>query len=347
MSVHQTSDGRYFVAYREKGARQVRRKYFGRGPEGKLAAKRWETDWLAARSINPAAVGGHPDLTFDELAQLYLHQHPLAEASRRAIYYALKLYVHKLFGSKRVVSLDMTHLTELDGAIAAAGRSLATRNRYRSYCKAICQWGVDNDLLVSNPFLKFSPETKKEGRAPDLLKDNELTAIYGQAPEHLKWAIEVMINTGVRPGRSELFALLISDVDFERGGIWLRREKTRERHKTLLPLRREFLEKIARMKAENPGREYLIEYEGRAVVSLRTAWRNTLRRAGISRKLRMYDLRHWYASKLISGGADIKVASELLGHASPTTTLTTYYHLVDSQKRETVDSLKIPDLPSS
>lgn len=238
----------------------------------------------------------------------------------------------------------MADLDEIDQALAGAGRSLATRNRYRTYCKVICQWGVKNDLLLQNPFAKFRPEIKKESKAPDLITAEELQLIFRASSPHIQWAIEVMINTGVRPGRSELFALKMSDIDFEKSGLWVKRRKTLDLKPTLLPLRPEFMSKLRALAAAEPNRQFLIEYEGRPVTTLKTAWAQSLRRAGITRRIRLYDLRHWYASTLIAGGADIKAASELMGHSSPMTTLRTYYHLLENQKRQALDHLTIPTL---
>jgi integrase len=185
----------------------------------------------------------------------------------------------------------MAHLAELDAALVKLGRALATRNRFRAYCRAIGQWGADNDLIPANPFAKFRPETKKEGRAPDLITEAELAAIHAAAPEHLQWAVEIMFNTGVRLGRTELFALKMADVDFKAGGLWVTRSKT-DSPRALLPLRPEFLAKVRVLAEAEPERIYLIEYEGRPVGSLKTAWLATLRRAEITRRLRLYDLRH-------------------------------------------------------
>jgi integrase len=342
MSIHQTPDGRWFVAYRLKGDRAVKREYFPRGPEGKVAAKKWEADWLEARSARPGpAPTDH--FTFYELSQRYLNSRPLSPQNRRNILLVLNLYVIPKWGNVEVSQLTMAHLAELDAELAALGRSMSTRNRYRSYCKIICQWGVNNDMAALNPFAKYRPETKKEGKAPDLMTEEELRAIYNASPPHLQWVIEVMMNTGVRPGRTELFAIKIADVDFARGGVWIGRSKTKSKQ-SLLPLRPEFLDKIRAMLDNEPSRRYLVEYEGRQIGSLKTTWANTLKRAGITRRLRPYDLRHWYASTLLSGGADIKAASELMGHSSPNTTLRTYYHLMERQKREALNHLTVPDL---
>ena len=345
MSIHQTNTGQWFVAYRIKGDRQVRRKYCSHGPEGKLEAKKWEAEYLEQARRRPAPPPeGFPELTFRALAEKYLAARPLSFRSNQGIVYTLEGHVLPLWGHLNVSHLTMTHLNELDQSLISKGLSLATRNRYRSYCRAICQWGFDNDLVPSNPFAKFKADIRREGKAPDLVTEKELLALLAAAPPHLKWAIEVMMNTGVRPGVSELFALKMSDVDFARGGIWVTRTKTREKKPHLLPLRPEFLAKIRDVLAKDPGRRFLIEYDLEPVTSLKTAWNSTKKRAGITRRLRLYDLRHWFASNILARGADLKATSELLGHSSPATTLNTYYHILERQKREAINFLEIPSL---
>ena len=52
----------------------------------------------------------------------------------------------------------------------------------------------------------------------------------------------------------------------------------------------------------------------------RQVWKPTLERAGLSKDVRMHDLRHAHASWLLAGGASILVVQERLGHDSLTTT---------------------------
>jgi len=267
----------------------------------------------------------------------------LAPRTRSTLVYILNLHIIPRWEHKLVASLTMADMSEMDDALVKLGRSLGTRNRIRAYCKAICNWGVENDLIPVNPVGRFRPEVKKEGRAPDLITEDELKAICTAAPEHLQWAIEIMMNTGVRPGATELFALKMSDVDFETGGLWVARSKTNS-PRALLPLRPAILAKISALATAEPGRVWLIEYDGHQVKSLKTAWWATLRRAGITRRLRLYDLRHWYGSSLLRGGADIKAVSRLMGHSSPNLTLSSYYHLVEGQERKALDHLALPNL---
>jgi integrase len=55
-------------------------------------------------------------------------------------------------------------------------------------------------------------------------------------------------------------------------------------------------------------------------------WRKTLTAAGMS-GTKLHDLRHFYASGLISEGCDVVTVQRALGHSSATTTLNTYSDL--------------------
>ena len=54
-------------------------------------------------------------------------------------------------------------------------------------------------------------------------------------------------------------------------------------------------------------------------------WRSTRTDAGLTTKL--HDLRHYFASGLIAAGCDVVTVQRAMGHASATTTLSTYAHL--------------------
>ncbi len=54
-------------------------------------------------------------------------------------------------------------------------------------------------------------------------------------------------------------------------------------------------------------------------------WRSTRADAGVAFKL--HDLRHYFASGLIAAGCDVVTVQRAMGHASATTTLSTYAHL--------------------
>ena len=66
---------------------------------------------------------------------------------------------------------------------------------------------------------------------------------------------------------------------------------------------------------------------------LRRSFYPLLRRAGLPR-VRFHDLRHTAATRMLEAGTSPKVAAEMLGHASVTTTLATYSHAGPGMRRE-------------
>jgi integrase len=59
------------------------------------------------------------------------------------------------------------------------------------------------------------------------------------------------------------------------------------------------------------------------------------RKAGMS-TTRLHDLRHTAATTLLVAGVDVRTTAGVLGHASPSITLSTYAHLMPEAQREAV-----------
>ncbi|MBR5734764.1 MAG: tyrosine-type recombinase/integrase [Desulfovibrionaceae bacterium] len=66
--------------------------------------------------------------------------------------------------------------------------------------------------------------------------------------------------------------------------------------------------------------------------TLRTGWAGTQKRAGITRKMRPYDLRHAFATEAIAAGADYGTVAKLMGHSPAQMVLQFYQHVMTEQK---------------
>lgn len=108
-----------------------------------------------------------------------------------------------------------------------------------------------------------------------------------------------------------------------------------------VPIREELIPVFEEWKAQDRqvGLGYLIHYKGKPIGSIQTTWKATLRRTGISRRIRPYDLRHAFATELIAGGTDIGTVASLMGHSTPTVLLKHYQYVMDKQKRSAVELL--------
>ncbi|MEA2063450.1 MAG: site-specific integrase, partial [Gemmatimonadota bacterium] len=78
--------------------------------------------------------------------------------------------------------------------------------------------------------------------------------------------------------------------------------------------------------------------------SIRNVWKRILRKAGL-RDMRFHDIRHTFASQLLSNGQSPVYVKEQLGHSSIQITVDIYGHLIPSSNREAVNQLD--DSPKS
>jgi site-specific recombinase XerD len=64
----------------------------------------------------------------------------------------------------------------------------------------------------------------------------------------------------------------------------------------------------------------------------------TLKRAGITRRIRPYDLRHAFVTDAVAAGVDIKTVAQIVGD-DPRMLFEHYQHVATKQKRAAVEAL--------
>ncbi len=136
--------------------------------------------------------------------------------------------------------------------------------------------------------------------------------------DHLTPAVLLAMNTGLR--RGELLSLRWSDVDLQGRMLTIRAEQAKSGKQRHVPLNTEATDVLTRWSTQR--------CEGALVFlpdDVKTAWNRLLVRAKIT-GFRFHDLRHHFASKLVTKGVDLNTVRELLGHADIKMTLR-YAHL--------------------
>jgi integrase len=192
-------------------------------------------------------------------------------------------------------------------------------------------------LTTVNP-MKGRKKAKEKPRDVQVSVD-DVRRIMEQAEPHVRWAMEVCFNLGTRPGPSELFALRYENVNFGAGTVRIFATKT-QTYRTV-PVTAAFLERLRVMRdASESG--HIIEYKGKPVTTIRNGFNAACDRAGIKVPVRMYDLRHLFATTMLSNGADLAAVSKLMGHSTVKMTADVYYHYLEGEKERAVS--KLPSL---
>lgn len=128
------------------------------------------------------------------------------------------------------------------------------------------------------------------------------------------------------------------NVDFNNGEVLIYASKTKTYRK--VPVSKSFLPRLQEMKNTSKS-GYVIEYHGRQVKKIAKAFRTACKNAGITYPVRMYDLRHMFATIMLSNGADLAAVSKLMGHSRVDMTANVYYQYMQGEKERAVNLLPV------
>lgn len=215
--------------------------------------------------------------------------------------------------------------------ILANGFSVTFQNQLISALKLFYRKYQNKNLDLAN-----LERPKKYKYLPEVLSIKEVESLLS-ATSNLKHKIllSIIYSAGLRIG--EALSIRLRNIDSERMMIHLMHAKgNKDRYVPLSPklliLIREYI------KLYKP-KYYL--FEGRfgrkySQSSARSILKKALQKTSISKRVTLHTLRHSYATHLLESGTDIRYIQELLGHASPKTTM--IYTHVSSRKIQNIKS---------
>jgi integrase len=164
-------------------------------------------------------------------------------------------------------------------------------------------------------------------------------------------AIRLLMLTGAR--RSEVLGMSWGDLDLDDKKTWTRRaENSKGKRASTVPLSPPATELLLAIRAEQiRNRPVLGEFvfpsaasKSRHLVEIKKFWRQVTKAAGLT-DIRVHDLRHSFASILVSKGASLPLIGSLLAHRSVASTAR-YAHLALDAQRAAVDMVGETYAPS-
>ncbi|MFM8759630.1 MAG: tyrosine-type recombinase/integrase, partial [Methylophilaceae bacterium] len=162
---------------------------------------------------------------------------------------------------------------------------------------------------------------RREHRLPSVLSKEEVKRAL-ESPTNLKHRAMLVLVYSCGLRRGELLALKPTDVDSNRGVVFIRQSKGKRDR--LVPLSPRVLEMLRDYYRQYRPQHWLFEgqlaghpYDER---SLQLVLKSAVRKAAIHKPVTLHWLRHSYATHLLESGTDIRYIQELLGHKSSKTT---------------------------
>lgn len=286
-----------------------------------------------------------------------LQVHRASTATQVESYF--RLHVYPALGDRQLRSLRPSDVqawvTERSRTLAPGSVELV----YRHFSAAMK--AAERDRLISRtPCDQIRlPKVSKAEIVPPTI--DQVEAIAGSMIERYRAAVVLAAGAGLRLG--EVFGVQLDRIDFLRrtirvdqqlvtpsnGPVFLGPPKTASSIRTVPLADVVVFELSEHVRKFPPVDGFVFTTQMDRPVrrgTFQPAWTRATK-AAKSPDVRFHDLRHHYASALISAGCSVKAVQKALGHASASETLDTYSHLWPDDEDRTRDAIEAVWMASS
>ena len=328
---------------------QVRKPTLGRVEElGIFQARKMAKEWksVAAGGVDPmrTIVEEATAPTMARLCDEYriVHVPRLRASTAKSDESRIENRILPHIGKYRVKDITSRDIQDLHRAMSdtpyEANRTLALLSKMFSLAVG---WGwLDRSPTIGVE--KYQEEGRERPLTPDeLLRLSDVLDAYTAGGDPARQvaadAIRLLVLTGAR--KNEVLSATWDQFDLEAGKWTKPSAKTKQKKKHRVPLSAPAVAVLRAIKERQGDDGYYIctgTVNGRRG-DIKSAWEVIRKAAGIE-DVRVHDLRHTFATILVSGGVPLAVIGQLMGHTQQATTAR-YAHLLDDPLREATNRI--------
>lgn len=352
-NIQKRPNGKWRARYRDLDGKEHARHF-----DRKVDAQRWIDEVTASvitgQYVDPRA----GKISFEKYASKWEGELIAGEAGTRITDNALRIHLIPALGSYAMASIRRSHVQALFKDLSERLGPGSVRNVYDVLVRVMSA-AVEDRVIPVSPCKRITlPAAPDEEVTPPTVQQVE--AMVREMPPYLRAAVVLLAGSGLRIG--ELLGLKVSDVDFKRGAIRIERQRLQSgmigppktgKSRRTVPVGEVVTDALLAHLAARPSKEWLFTMEEGEPLSYRrwkTEWNGARRALQAAEKeaagregrkpvelpaMVTHDLRHFFASALIAGGASVKQVQLVLGHASAVITLRIYAHLWPGEEDRT------------
>ena len=257
------------------------------------------------------------DLTFTTLLDMYR-----AEKSGRPIATTMGYTGKSLmaaFGTMRPDQITVNDCRQYRKAREKSGIKTGSVWTELGHLRMVCSWAAKRGLIDRAPHIELPQKPQPKDR---WLDDTEITRIItADAEPHIRLAIMLMLATAARVGA--ILDLTWDRVDFDRNQIDLRIDSEGPRKgRAVVPITSTLRGALANA-AECALTDYVIEWAGHPVKSIRTGFNKTVKNSGL-KSVTPHVLRHTAGVRMAVAGIPMQKISQYMGHSNTAVTERVY-----------------------
>ena len=306
--------------------------------QARIKAREWKV--LAASGIDPTRNKKETGRTVADLCSEYVEAHVPRKRSGDDDRAKITQHILPRLGRRLVKDVTFSDIERLHRTMR---KTPYAANRTVTLLSTMFSLAVKWDWLDRNPAkgIERYPEEKRSrflssdeiNRLSQALVDYVVTAARADQAQKAADAIRLLMLTGAR--RSEVLSARWDMFNLDTG-VWTKPSShTKHKKEHRVPMSPSALRLLDEIQHRTVGSHYVFPSRSGSMhphlMELKKSWIKICKLAGLE-GLRIHDLRHTYASILVSEGASLPIIGALLGHTQVQTTHS-YAHLMDDPLR--------------
>lgn len=370
----ETYVGEVLIGYDDNGKKKVKRMYGKSREEVSHKIKNILVDQYQGKLVMPssATVGEYISSWLNHTKKIELRK------TTFTIYTMyIEKYIIPQIGNIKIQELETRHIQEMINSLYSSagvdtkgkvkkGLAPATLRKVKFILRQCMEAAIDDELITKNTAQKAKlPKVEKTEIKPLTVK--EMTKIFEAAKQKQNMYIAILLDLATGMRRGELLALTWSNIDLTTGIINVNKQivpikggtdtctpKTKSSirqvtvpEKIITQLKKHKIYQISqKKKCELDGIEYfdtdlvICQDNGKHFHPRDFANRfdRIQKSAGVEHRT-VHDMRHTFASQLLSNGAYVSEVQKILGHVDAKTTLQNYAHILPGRQQEIANQI--------
>lgn len=251
-------------------------------------------------------------------------------------------------GNKKLIDISVMDIMAVMGKVSKRV-SITEANKMLGLLSVIFNKAVEWDFIIKAPTIKMK-KLKETKREYVVLEENQLSELINSLKGEDRYIVAIAGLAGARMG--ECLGFQWRDIDFKENTISFKRQMTRwgvsdtlksSYSKTTLPMLPALNKLLQEWKEQCNGDTWLFPDKRNKEKPLEIAtffqrWHRTISKT-VPKGFRFHDLRHTFASYLITKGKMPKVIQTLMRHANIGITMDRYGHIFPNQLKEEIEGL--------
>ena len=284
--------------------------------------------------------------TVDEFMKVSfeIHEAYRRDLSQRDYKFIYERHIKPAFGKRKLDEIKPSEIATWQSKIL---KKLSTKSltMIRAVFNVMFNDALADELITRNPMSLIKKPKNVSVNEILPFKQDEIFMLLGHIQEKMRAVFAIGFFTGMRTG--ELVALKWSDIDFDNNIIKVRRAKRQNveslpktkssiRDIDIIDILLPYLQNHLKFKLDDS--EYMFNSLHKRPFTCfhsiaRTYWRPIFDKVDIEYR-NPYQMRHTFASMMISNGEDILWVSKMLGHTNSAITLTMYARYIENKDKK-------------